>query len=172
MKPTKASTLIFATFGFTIFGFVAARVLVNSSLPIPVSRVNLLVSIPAIAVTLLLLALPVWRYRRALKQLKPSAPRPKRVDPFYAVRLLLLAKASSISATAFLGWHVGVMIAQVLSPVLAVGSVLQNGWGVVGSILLLVAALLVEWICRTPDDGDASKVADPTAPKRSEAAAA
>lgn len=133
-----------------------------------------MVSIPSIAAILLLLALPVWRYRRALKQLaeKPSAPRPKRVDPFYAVRLLLLAKASSISATAFLGWHVGVMIAQVLSPVVAVGSVLQNAWGVVGSILLLVAALLVEWICRTPEDGDASKLADPTAPKRGEAAAA
>ena len=170
MKPTKASTLIFATLGFAIFGFVAARVLVNGSLPIPVSRVNILVSIPAIAVTLLFLALPVWRYRRALKRVQPAAPRPKRVDPFYAVRLLLLAKASSISATAFLGWHLGVIIAQLLSPVVAVGSVLQNAWGVIGSILLLAAGLVVEWICRTPDDGEASKV--PTASKRGEAAAA
>ncbi len=172
MRPTKASTLIFASIGFTFLGFVAARVLVNSSLPIPVSRVNLLVSIPSIAAILLVLAIPVWRYRRALKQVKPSSPRPKRVDPFYAVRLLLLAKASSIAATAFLGWHLGVIIAQILSPVVAFASVLQNAWGVIGSILLMVAALLVEWICRTPDEGDASKVADPTGPKRSEAAAA
>jgi hypothetical protein len=152
MKPTKLSLLLLISLPTTIAAFFVASFMVGRGLQVPVSPANLLITLAAISAVLLALSIPIWRYRNALKQ--SSTKRPKRVDPFYAVRVLLLAKASSLAGVLFASWHLGVVVFQLSGAVVVQGLVLQNSIGFVASTLLVVAALVTEQICRLPQDQD------------------
>ena len=152
MKPTKLSLLLLISIPTTLAAFFAAGFMVGRGLQVPVSPANLLITLAAISAVLLALSIPIWRYRSALKQ--NSSQRPKRVDPFYAVRVLLLAKASSLAGALFASWHLGVVIFQFSGAVVVQGLVLQNAFGLVASVMLIVAALITEQICRLPQDQD------------------
>ena len=149
MKPTRILNLLAVALLLLIAGYLIASTLVSRGLPVPVSPNTLLITLAAIATVLLLLSIPIWRYRSALKT---ATTRPKRVDPFYAVRVLLLSKASSIAGAMFIGWHSGVLIYQLTGQVVVPGLILQNGLGIFASAVLVVAALVTEQICRLPQD--------------------
>ena len=151
MKPTKVSQVLVVVFSVTVLSFLAVRLLVANGMAVPASPTNLLVTLAAIAVILLALSVPIWRYKSSLTQYT-NGPRPKRVDPFYAVRVLLLAKASAITGSGFVGWHLGAMIAQLSLPVSFTAALLQNSFGLVASLVLTVAAIVSEQICRLPDE--------------------
>jgi hypothetical protein len=151
MKPTKMSVVLVIVFGVTVVSFLAVRLLVANGMAVPASPTNLLVTLAAIAVILLALTIPIWRYKASLTQYT-KGPRPKRVDPFYAVRVLLLAKASAITGSGFVGWHLGAMIGQLSLPVSFTAALLQNSFGLVASVVLTVAAIVSEQICRLPDE--------------------
>ena len=151
MKPTKISVVLVIVFGVTVVSFLAVRLLVANGMAVPASPTNLLVTLAAIAVILLALTIPIWRYKASLTQYT-KGPRPKRVDPFYAVRVVLLAKASAITGSGFVGWHSGAMIAQLSLPVSFTAALLQNSFGLVASVVLTVAAIVSEQICRLPDE--------------------
>ena len=151
MKPTKASVVLVIVFGVTVLSFFAVRLLVANGMAVPASPTNLLVTLAAIALILLGLTIPIWRYKASLTQYT-KGPRPKRVDPFYAVRVVLLAKASAITGSGFVGWHLGAMIAQLSLPVSFTAALLQNSFGLVASVVLTVAAIVSEQICRLPDE--------------------
>jgi hypothetical protein len=133
---------------------------------VPVSPLNIILTLPAIAVVLLALAYPIYRYRKQLLEWassssaagnKPTAGhRPKRLDPFYAVRVLLLAKASSIAGSLFSGWHIGLVIVQLSTPVIP-PNVWSNVAGLIGSVATVVVALVVERLCRIPNSGDSGE---------------
>jgi len=100
-----------------------------------------------IGVILVVMALPVRRVARGVAGAK--------VDPFYATRVLVLAKASSLSG-ALLG-GAGISITAYLltrSVVPGVGSVAMALTLAVGSIVLLVGALVAEHMCALPPDDD------------------
>jgi heme/copper-type cytochrome/quinol oxidase subunit 2 len=84
MKPTKLSLVLVVVFGVTVLSFLAVRLLVANGMAVPASPTNLLVTLAAIALILLGLSVPIWRYKASLSQYT-KGPRPKRVDPFYAV---------------------------------------------------------------------------------------
>ena len=151
MKPTKLSVVLVIVFGVAVVSFLAVRLLVANGMAVPASPTNLLVTLAAIAVILLALTIPIWRYKASLTQYT-KGPRPKRVDPFYAVRVLLLAKASAITGSGFVGWHLGAMIAQLSLPVSFTAALLQNSFGLVASVVLTIAAIVAEQICRLPDE--------------------
>ena len=151
MKPTKMSVVLVIVFGVTVLSFLAVRLLVANGMAVPASPTNLLVTLAAIAVILLALTIPIWRYKASLTQYT-KGPRPKRVDPFYAVRVVLLAKASAITGSGFVGWHLGAMIAQLSLPVSFTAALLQNSFGLVASVVLTIAAIVAEQICRLPDE--------------------
>ena len=151
MKPTKASHVFVIIFGITVLSFLAVRLMVSNGMAVPESPTNLLVTLAAIAVILLALCVPIWRYKASLTQYT-KGPRPKRLDPFYAVRVLLLAKASAITGSGFVGWHLGAMIAQLSLPVSFTAALVQNSFGLVASVVLTVAAIVSEQICRLPDE--------------------
>jgi hypothetical protein len=151
MKPTKLSVVLVIVFGVTVVSFLAVRLLVANGMAVPASPTNLLVTLAAIAVILLALTIPIWRYKASLTQYT-KGPRPKRVDPFYAVRVVLLAKASAITGSGFVGWHLGAMIAQLSLPVSFTAALLPNSFGLVASVVLTVAAIVAEQICRLPDE--------------------
>jgi hypothetical protein len=151
MKPTKASLVLVVVTGVTALSFLAVRLMVSNGMAVPVSPTNLLVTLAAIALILLGLSVPIWRYKASLTQYT-KGPRPKRVDPFYAVRVVLLAKASAITGSGFVGWHLGAMIAQLSLPVSFTAALVQNSFGLVASVVLTVAAIVAEQICRLPDE--------------------
>ena len=149
MKPTKTLNLFVIATIVAIASYFLAGALVSRGMPIPISPNTLLVTLAAIATVLLLLSIPIWRYRSALKT---STTRPKRVDPFYAVRVLLLSKASSIAGAIFVGWHIGVLVYQLTGQVVVQALVFQNSLGIFASLVLVVAAVVTEQICRLPQD--------------------
>lgn len=150
MKPTKLNFLFALALAASIAGYFLAAFLVARGFQVPVSPTNLLITLGAIGVVLLALSIPIWRYRKALGE--TTGQRPKRVDPFYAVRVLLLAKASSIAGALFAGWHLGVVGYQVLGPVVVPILALQNGLGFFASFALVTSAYVTEQLCRLPND--------------------
>lgn len=149
MKPTKLRALALFSIPAGLAGFFLASLLVSRGQQVPVSPTNLLLTLAAIATVILGLSIPIWRYRTSLKE---ANKRPKRVDPFYAVRVLLLAKASSIAGSLFAGWHIGVVLYQLSGQVVVQVLVLANAMGVFASFALIIASLVTEQICRLPED--------------------
>ncbi len=151
MKPTKASSVIAVIFGLSVVSFLTVRLMVSNGMAIPTSPTNLLLAFAFIAVVLLALSIPIWRYTAALTQYK-TGTMPKRVDPFYAVRVVLLAKAGALKGAGFVGWHIGALVAQLSLPVSFTAALLQNSFGLVASLVLMASAVISEQICRLPED--------------------
>jgi len=128
-----------------------------------IAPTSLALTMPAIAILLVAMAWPLVRYRRAINaavkaktagaNTASQAGNPiKRVDPFYAVRVLLLAKASALTASTILGWQLGVLIYLLSRPAQVVESLTRTTAAAVGSAILLTVALVVEHFCRLPND--------------------
>ncbi len=162
MKPTKLSAIVSYAVASSIIGVFLAEFLVRSGAPIPVSPTSLVAVLPFISVSLVVFAWPIFKYRQAvrdrLEQAKkdPAAssnsPAPKRVDPFYAVRVALLAKSTAIAGAFFSGWHAGVLIALLSSPTPTAGLFWRAILAVAGSIAMVVCGLVVERACKVPPD--------------------
>ena len=156
MKPISALSLVLWFVFATAVSFGYAGWAVGNGARIPVSGISLSVSLAVACVVLIALAMPIWRYKRSLKKLLESKDtniqRPVPVDPFYAVRVLLLAKASAVAAALFIGWHLGVLIQLFSAPVVAIEAIGPNLSAGLVSIALLICAFVVQAICRLPND--------------------
>ena len=154
MKPTKIMNLIGWAVPAATAGYLLPQLVVNNGGSIPISPLNIIITLPLIGIILVLMAIPMFKYRRSLiaRQKDSAAPRPMPMNPFYAVRLVLLAKAISISGAIFSGWHIGVVWLQLTSPIIP-SSTLQNTFALIGAIVMTVCAVVVERICKITDDG-------------------
>lgn len=150
MKQTKPLLLVAITLVVAASSFFVARYLVAGGFPLPISPPNLLITLVSIAVVIVLLAAPIIRYKNNLRENK--SPRPKRVDPFYAVRVLLLAKATSITGAIFFGWHAGILFFQLSGPVQVESALRLSGFGILASAFLVASGIAVERICRLPGE--------------------
>ena len=148
MKPTKIWSLVSYAFAAAIFAFVLAETLVARGFAVPVSPINLPIAIAAIGLTLAGLAVPMARYRTALKDPKKPA---KRIAPIFAFRVLILAKASSLVASLFLGWHLGILVAQLTLPAVT-ANVTLTIVGLATSLFTAAVALVVENLFKIPPD--------------------
>jgi hypothetical protein len=102
-------------------------------------------SLAVIGVLVAVFAVPV---RRAARD-RDKHP----VDPFYATRVVVLAKASSIAGSLLFGASVAIAVYLVTRPVVAaVGSIFTSGAAVLGSVVLLVCGLIAENMCSIPPD--------------------
>lgn len=173
MKPTKGGLLVIWAVAAAVTAALIGIYRMSRGMTVPVSPVNVILTLPVIAVVLVALAYPIYKYRKGLLDLAKAGAgkgsgngssgsgtsvsaaglhRPKRLDPFYAVRVLLLAKASAIASAIFIGWHLGLVVLQLSTPVIS-PKIFGNVTGLLGSVVCLVVALIVERICRIPDSG-------------------
>lgn len=144
----------------TAAGYGYSNWAINNGRVIPVSGITLAISVIVVAVILISLAIPIWKYKRNLKnatvalEQNPAAKvnKPLPVDPFYAVRVLVLAKAGAVTASILGGWHIGVLIKQYTAPVVVESSTGTNIAAGIASLVLLAVSFIVEWICRLPSD--------------------
>lgn len=111
-----------------------------------VPPVSLSVTLVLIAVVVVALAFPVRRATRSSE----GGP----VDPFYATRVVLIAKASALAGALLAGGGLGILLEMLGRPAFGAGPV----WGavamLVAAIALLVAGLVAESFCMIPPEDD------------------
>lgn len=110
---------------------------------------------------LLLLAASVltlaWPVRRSVRGHSRT-----RIDPFRAMRVATLARASSLLGAIMTGFGTGLLAFLLSRPVAPqVGSVVAMAALVVSSLALVVAALVAEQFCTLPKDPDDRQPDDP-----------
>ena len=151
MKPISPLIITVWVLVSGIAGFGYSTFAVNNGLEVPISGITLALSTALIAVVLLGLAVPIWKYKRSItKALTTSKPLP--VNPFYAVRVLLLSKAAAITGAMLIGWHAGVLVKQFTAPVVVTDATTPNITALVAAVLLLIVGFVVEQICKLPSD--------------------
>lgn len=147
----RTSTLVLFGAGVVglIVGFGVDQLLTGAGRPTFTPSVLLPVLLVMLAAATILLALPI---RRAI-----TGASAEPVDPFRAVRVAMLAKASSIVGAVVAGVGVGLLsflFTRPVSPSLgSSGAVLA---AIVGGLVLLVAGVIAERLCtiRKEDDDD------------------
>ena len=112
------------------------------------------VTLFVVAAAVIAMAVPV---RRRITG-KRKAP----LDPFYAVRVAVLAKASALTGAILMGAGIGILAILLGRPVLPDWSLLLPAIGLGGcSLVLVVAGLIAEWMCvLPPDDPDVTRLSD------------
>ena len=151
MKATKLSNLISIASAVASLGYFAIQIMVGNGLPAPAIAINVVLVQPAIALILFLSVIPMLRYRSALKKfVDDKGPRPKPVDPIYAVRSVAFGKSVSLTGSIFVGWQLAVLVYQLLHPQSA--GVLYVVLGLGGAISMTVVGLIVENLFRIPPD--------------------
>jgi hypothetical protein len=112
--------------------------------------ITLAAALALIAVIVVALAVPVHRVVRGTNK--------TRIDPFYATRAVLLAKASSLTGAIIGGFSFAVVAYLLTRSVLPAGGSLGLAISTaVASVLLLVGGLVAEKMCTLPPRDD-----DPT----------
>jgi hypothetical protein len=92
-------------------------------------------------------AVPVWRVVRKVAG--------ARVDPFYATRVVLFAKAASLAGALVTGMTAAVLAFQLTRSVVpALGSLAMSIVTVIGAIILLIGGIVAERMCTLPPDDD------------------
>lgn len=144
MKHTSAVTLVI----FAVAG-IAAGIIVQVALAgtgQPGVRPPLTLAIGLALIGLIDIAL-AWPIRKVAKGTAKA-----RVDPFYAIRVVVLAKASSISGALLAGAATGFVVYLLSRSVPAVGSVGFSIATLAGAIVLMVCGLIAEQMCKLPPD--------------------
>ena len=146
MTRTRPVLLVVLAVASAIVALLVQLGLGASGLSKLVPQLTLSVTLVLIAVIVVALALPVRRATRGSEK--------RRVDPFYATRVVLIAKASAVTGAILGGAAAGMLIELLIRPVTAAGAV----WGavamLVAAVLALVAGLIAENWCAVPPEDD------------------
>lgn len=127
-----------------VLGFLLNTVLAAQGFAVLVPPLSLALALVLIAALLLLLAWPV----------RAAARGEKRIDPFYATRVVVLAKASALSAALLAGAAAGILAYLLSRAVVPLGSTLASGATLVAAVILVVVALVAEHLCSLPPQDD------------------
>ncbi|WP_353987214.1 DUF3180 domain-containing protein [Ruicaihuangia caeni] len=162
MKRTgPVSLLVLAVIGLAA-GIMLDTGLAAAGRPVFVPPITLAVALALIGAVLVALARPV---RKAVKARTLNA-----IDPFYAIRVLVLAKASSLAGSLIGGFGIGVIVYLLSRSVVAAGgAVLLSAASVVGGAALVTGALIAERMCSLPpgdEHGDGDSNAEKDAARR------
>lgn len=155
MTRTKASTLVALGAAGAVVVFFVQLALAAASLPKFRPEYALALTLLAIAAVVIALAVPIRRATRA------TTPR-TRVDPFHATRVVVLAKASSLAGALLTGAAVGLLVELLIRSGGPGSDILFRSIAVlVGSIAVLVAGLVGEYLCTVPPDDDEPRGGQP-----------
>lgn len=147
MKRTSALTLILLTAIGAVGAGVLEAALANAGHPILLPPLTLGLALLAIGVTVVVLALPIYRLARG----KTAEP----VDAYFATRVVMLAKASSLSGSLIVGCAIGITVYLLTrSTVPGVGSISLAVATLVGAAGLLAGGLIAEHMCTIPPEDD------------------
>lgn len=147
MKRTTATPLIALGLVGLVVGFLVELASTAWSLPIFVPPLTLPLALVLIAVILVVLAWPIRQATRGRTT--------RRVDPFRAMRIALLAKASSLSGVLLLGVGLGIVVFILTRSVTPAVTSLWLAIGMaLGAVILVAGGLLAEHFCTLPPDDE------------------
>lgn len=146
MKRTRVTTLILLAVVGAAVGSLVELALVANGRPIVNLPITLAIALAVIGGIVVTMAVPIRRMTRAT-----TAPR---VDPFYATRILMLAKACALTGSLVAGVGIGVLVYLLTRSVIGVGSVTQTIAAIIGAGVLLAGGLVAEHMCRVPPGDD------------------
>lgn len=147
MNRTNPANLVPLVVVAGIPGYLVEYLLYSAGRALFIPPLSFGIALAAVGVLVVLFARPIYPVARK----HPGA----RVNPFYAARVAVLAKASSIAGAAALGFTIAVLVFVLGRPVLpAVGSLVATVVAVVGAFVLLFGGLVAEWMCRLPPEKD------------------
>lgn len=150
MTRTRPSLLILLAILGAGAGWLLETALVAGGRATFVPPVTLAAALALIGVIVVVIALPVHRVVRGTAK--------TRIDPFYATRAVVLAKASSLTGALLGGVAVAILVFLLTRSVIPpVGSLAQAIATVVAGILLVAGGLIAEKMCTLPPSDD-----DPT----------
>ena len=157
MTRTRPLTLVVLVVLGAGAGLVLQSVLAALGQPKLRPEFTLAITLVLIAAAAVTLAVPVRRATRG----NPA----HRVDPFYATRVVVLAKASAIGGALLSGAGLGFVIELVLRSGDPGGDAFLRVFSVLGGgIALMVGGLVAEALCTVPKDGGDDPGAGPVAP--------
>ncbi|WP_350349081.1 DUF3180 domain-containing protein [Agromyces sp. G08B096] len=151
MRRTHPSAVVACLVAGAVVGYLGDLLLVTSGANALVPPLSLPITLVGVAIIVVLLA---WPIRRAVTGASKA-----RVDPFRAMRVAVLAKASSLAGGLLAGLGLGIAL------FLATRAVVPNPGMIwlalataIGAALLLAGGLVAEWFCTLPpDDPDAER---------------
>jgi hypothetical protein len=147
MKRTRPATLIVLVLIGGVAGFLVQLILAAASQPKLRPEYTLAITLLFIAVLIVALAVPVRRATRAAVR--------RHIDPFYATRVVVLAKASSIGGALLTGVAAGFLFELLVragSP--STDNFVRALVTLAASVALLAAGLIAEHLCTVPPDDD------------------
>ncbi len=152
MKRTGPITLVLCAVSGAIVAGLVQVALASAGRPVVVVPFTLALALIAIGAIVVALAWPIRRMTKG----SGSGP----VDPFFATRVVMLAKASSISGSLVSGVAIG-MLGYLLSRSVVPGAASTTPAiaALVGALALMTCGLVAEAMCRIPprDDDDDDK---------------
>ncbi len=150
MKRTRPTPLIGIGVAGLVIGFLVELGAAGAGLAVLIPPLSLPITLVAIAAIVVGFAIPIRRATHGRTR--------TRIDPFRAMRIAVLAKASSLSGALLTGTGLGVLGYLLSRSVLAAsGSIWQAGAATAGGAILLAAGLVAEYMCTLPPEDDDTK---------------
>ncbi|MFE4950548.1 DUF3180 domain-containing protein [Leifsonia sp. NPDC056665] len=145
MKRTRPTSLIGLGVLGLVVGFLGELAASGTGIAVFIPPLTLPITLVAVAIIVVAFAIPIRRSVRGRSS--------RRIDPFQATRIVVLAKACSLSGALLTGAGAGILIYILTRDVLpASNAVLLTSLGTAGAVILLVAGLVAEFFCTLPPD--------------------
>ncbi|MET0303879.1 MAG: DUF3180 domain-containing protein [Microbacteriaceae bacterium] len=171
MKRTSATALLALALIGALAGFALETTLVLTGRARFDPPFTLPFALVLMAALVIVLVLPVWRSTRdgrrggrggrddrgsrgpRMAEAGRIAREP--VDPFYATRVVVLAKASALTGALLAGAGAGILVWLLTRSVVAgLGSTVMAIVAAGGALVLMIAGLVAEHLCTVPPDDD------------------
>ncbi len=146
MKRTNIGVLILLAAVGGVGGAFLETALTAAGRAIILPPLTLALALAVIGGIVVSLAVPIRRLTRG----KATGP----VDPYYATRVLVLAKASALTGALLTGFGIGVAFYLSTRSIVAGGSIVQSIVTAVGAGVLLAGGLIAEYMCTIPPSDD------------------
>lgn len=146
MTRTKSSLLVVLAAIGAVGGYLVQLALGALGVQKLLPEFTLAITLVLIAIVVVALAVPIRRATRGKVR--------RRVDPFYATRVVLLAKACAAAGALLSGAAAGLLIELLVRPVSASEAVWRMLAMLIASVLVLVGGLVAETLCIVPPDDD------------------
>ncbi|MEP6843680.1 MAG: DUF3180 domain-containing protein [Pseudolysinimonas sp.] len=147
MTRTGLGTMVLMVVIGTVVGFLLQIALAAASLPKFRPEFSFGATLALIGIVVVVLAVPVYR--------ATHGPLRHPVDAFYATRVVVLGKASSLAGALLSGFGIGLAFELLIHSGTTTGDTLLRVLAALGgSVLLLVGGLVAEFLCRVPPQDD------------------
>ncbi|MBX3094264.1 MAG: DUF3180 domain-containing protein [Cryobacterium sp.] len=156
MTRTRPGSLVLLGAIGLVISALAELALAAMGQPIIIPPLTLALTLGVVGLLVIALAWPVRKTVRGGDA---------KVDPFYATRVLVFAKASAFTGALLFGAALGALVFLLSRSIVGLGSVWVVAASALGAIVLLIGGLIGEHFCRTnPPDEDDTDDAEPAAP--------